>query len=304
MTPRAADTREESSGTWTRSDAIRGHFPTGPTGKVGVRCPWARRVPVSRRHLTAPARCAHPAPVPPPSYRLTVASALHLCECRPLVRYTTQIKDLLAAKLRFAYGRQRKEAAGVKLAGVCKNTLRQLWRLAWMQVFNEPAWRPSVPGSPKMWYWLNWLTGWAWTLVGLVLGAFIAPSLVHLVGLSNTPYQDYIDISVSVLAGFLVRFLGWCLYVFLVQSAVVVVAGWMGVATRPGVGYGALISAAALPLAGVGYALYRYLHWVGAGQERVTTAFVGGFLIKAIVTGAALKWVVTRLRGRNAPKPG
>jgi hypothetical protein len=55
----------------------------------------------------------------------------------------------------------------------------------------------------------------------------------------------------------------------------------------------------------VGYALYRYFTWVGAGQGHVTAAFVGALLfkvlliplIKGIVTGAAFKLLMRWLRG-------
>src|SRR5262249_45985998 len=54
---------------------------------------------------------------------------------------------------------------------------------------------------------------------------------------------------------------------------------------------------ASLPLIGVGYGLYRYFTWGGAGQGSVAIALVGGLLvktfaiplIKGIVTGALFR---------------
>jgi hypothetical protein len=127
---------------------------------------------------------------------------------------------------------------------------------------------------------------------------------VQLVGLSNTHYQDVIDIGVSVVSGFLVQLLGWVLLLPFVGSTaklgdilptllgIIVVLVAVGIAVLG-------------PLAAVGYGIYRYLTWVGPGQARVTTAFVGALLIKvfviplikAIVTGTALKLVIRWLRG-------
>ena len=215
---------------------------------------------------------------------------------------------------------------------------RRVWRMASMGLM-VPPWRlqdlrPSAGLPPpvgagrtrwagvSIWYladWLaEWLTGWAWALAGLVLGAFIAPSLMQLVGLANTGYQDAMDISVAVLLAFLTRFLGWCLYLFLVAPVVGFVTEWTGFVGTPGLlRYVALIIAAALPLGGVSYAVYRLLHWVGHGQEHVTIAVVGGFVVKAflipllvplckgLVTGASIttRWLIRVLRRTDAPKP-
>lgn len=65
-----------------------------------------------------------------------------------------------------------------------------------------------------------------------------------------------------------------------------------------------------VPFAGVGYGIYRYLTWAGAGQRTVTVSFVGGLLvktlaiplIKGIVTGAIFRWFTGWLRGGKGIK--
>ncbi len=170
--------------------------------------------------------------------------------------------------------------------------LKVMW--LWML---QPPWRHSGRGDERVSHWFIWLFGWAWALAGLVLGALSAPSHVQVAGLSDAPYQDALVIGVVALAGFLVQVLGWCLLalIFGVGKAV---------SLPKTLGWPVLLVVFVLPLAGVGYALYRYFTWVGAGQEVVTVAFVGGLLIKTfliplikgILSGAALKFLI-RVRG-------
>jgi hypothetical protein len=105
-------------------------------------------------------------------------------------------------------------------------------------------------------------------------------------------------IGVVALAGFLVQVLSWCL--------LALIFGVGKAASLPkALGWPVLLVVFVLPLAGVGYALYRYVTWVGTGQGVVTTAFLGGLLIKTflipfikgIVTGAGFKLFMRWLRG-------
>jgi hypothetical protein len=65
-----------------------------------------------------------------------------------------------------------------------------------------------------------------------------------------------------------------------------------------------------LPLAVVGYGIYRYFTWLSVSQHSITIAFVGALLvktfliplIKGIVTGALFKFFMRWLRG-DKPKP-
>jgi hypothetical protein len=152
----------------------------------------------------------------------------------------------------------------------------------WLEML-EPPWRRPGRESP-----LNgrfWVVGWTWAIAGLILGAFIAPSVLRRAGLANSNYADALNLAVAVLTGFLVQFLGWLFGFGVLGSLADYLEGvpdWVtNVLYLPFVGVFVL-----LPLAGVGYALYRYLTWVGPGQRSIIVAFVGGLLIKAFIIPA------------------
>ena len=184
---------------------------------------------------------------------------------------------------------------------VFRRNLKEAW--LWML---EPPWRHSGPAPWRRTHWLFWLVGTAWSLAGLVLGAVASPSLVRFAGLSVIPDQDALAIGVAVLAGFLLQSLVW----FVLVSALLVV---VLISDRCSLPYAVALAAgllvcctlAVLPFVGVGYALYRYVTWVGSGQGLATIALVGALLVKTlliplvkgIVTGALFKWFMTWLRG-------
>ena len=183
------------------------------------------------------------------------------------------------------------------------HNLQEAWR--WML---EPPWRHSGPAPWRRTHWLFWLVGTAWSLAGLVLGAVVAPSLAQATELSDTPNQDVFTIGVAVLAGFLSQALVWVVLV----SALLVVALISDRCSLPyafALASGLLVccTLAVLPFVGVGYALYRYVTWVGSGQGVVTIALVGGLLVKTLLiprikglaTGAASKFFMRWLRGGN-----
>src|SRR5262249_62430627 len=103
-----------------------------------------------------------------------------------------------------------------------------------------------------------------------------------------------------VFASFLVQLFGWWLWWLL---------SFLGRSLGEGAWWVLFSMVFAFPLAGVGFALYRYFTWVGAGQGVATTAFVGGLLVKTflipplqgIVTGAFIKWLI-RVLGGGKPK--
>lgn len=202
------------------------------------------------------------------------------------------------------------------------SSLKRFW--LWM---IDPPWRDNGRGNDLSYHWVFWLIGWAWAVVGLVGGALAAPSLVQLAGLGNLPYQDELVIGIAVVTGFLVQLLGWCcvalitaslvrffprLAVGMIRYDVMNQTAWMPsrVFARRRIVYYAVL--ALLPLAGVGYALYRYLTWVGEGQQAFTIAFVGALLVKAflipfvkgIITGAIFKYFVNWLRGNRVKARG
>lgn len=192
-------------------------------------------------------------------------------------------------------------------------------RDAWLYMF-EPPWRSASNDREKrIGHWVLWLWIWSTPLSGLVLGALVAPSLVQIVGLANTPYTDWLVIAIAVLAGFLVQLLSFVL--ILSRLSVVDKANRLAAGTRFGrSNVGVTINiitilatsliALLLPLAGVSYGIYRYLTWEGAGQREATIAFIGGLLIKTfvipfikgIVTGTLFRWIMKWLRGGKDTK--
>jgi hypothetical protein len=172
---------------------------------------------------------------------------------------------------------------------------------AWLEML-EPPWRR--PGRDNPLTWRFWVVGWTWAIAGLILGAFIAPTVLQRAGLASSDYQDVFNLAVAVLTGFLVQFLGWVFAFGVLAPLADYLEGlpdWVSdVLYFPFVAVFAL-----LPLVGVGYGIYRYLTWVGAGQRSIAVAFVGGLLVKAlliplikgIMTGALFRWFMRWLRG-------
>lgn len=138
--------------------------------------------------------------------------------------------------------------------------------------------------------WLAWIAGWVWSLSGLLLGAFIAPSLMQRIGLARSPYQDYTTIAIAVVVGLLIQLLAWL---------VMLLADWTarGISTpmplhRLLVFTPISILLMCWPVAAVGYALYRYLTWIGPDQRAITIAFVGGLFVKVLII-PGIKTVLT-----------
>lgn len=189
------------------------------------------------------------------------------------------------------------ESLGSVLLGVLKDV--------WLSMYELP-WHHSGDDESRGTHWFIWVVGWAWTLAGLVAGAFIAPTLIRLAGLAHTRYQDWFVIGIAILAGLVVQLVGWFSTGLVMLFVIQVVANDGDISDKA---FSVMIAVAViLPFGGVGYGIYRYLTWVGSGQRHVTIAFVGGFavkmvvipLIKTIVTGTATGWFVRWLRGEKA----
>lgn len=168
--------------------------------------------------------------------------------------------------------------------------------------------------------------GWAWSLAGLILGALIAPQFVHSVRVFNGPYQDASIIATAILAGFLAQLIGWCVALCLLAAGKEMTFRLLytpNVDRVVGISFTNRLSmviewlffpmaSALLPLVGVGYGIFRYFTYVGAGQHYITVAFVGSLLIKTLlipfvkglVTGAIFRWFIRWLRGDKAKPKG
>lgn len=170
-------------------------------------------------------------------------------------------------------------------------------------------------------HWFMWLIGWLWTLAGLFLGALIAPSLLRLVGLADTPYQNWLVVAVAVVAGFLVQFIGWLMIVPLLVIIMIfwavagVAALWFTVLFRDvtndisadnpsGIPVSRKVTqtnsylltmrnlsaviAFAVPLIGVTVAIYLYLSHIVMGQRLVIIGAALLVLIKTFVIPATI----------------
>lgn len=176
------------------------------------------------------------------------------------------------------------------------------WFMGWfmgylktdMLLMLEPPWRPAPEGKRTDWF--EWLSSWSWAIAGLVLGAFIAPPLVRYLGFANSRLQDQIDIGIAVLMGVLVQLVGWSL--LLAGLIWVRRLNRLPTVLKPVLYFALSILVQFAPLVGVGYGIYRYLVWVGAGQRSVTIAFIGGLLVKAFVIPAV--WGAIKSRAFQA----
>lgn len=221
------------------------------------------------------------------------------------------------------------------------STITSSFKMYWLCML-EPPWQHTGPNDDRAAHWVFWLIGWGWAIAGLALGALVGSSVVRIPELAGIPYQDPLLIGVCVLAGFLVQSLGWCMVcllsamlrtvldIFAVVAMFAPLAGLFGAAkarrdAERDVKHMEFAAKVALnvfpvlfglviliPFAGVAYGIYRYIAWVGADHRSVTLAFAGGLavktllipFIKSIVSGAALKWVISKLRGDKTKAKG
>lgn len=202
-----------------------------------------------------------------------------------------------------------------------KETLIRQMKNSWLSMF-EPPWRLWQPATTveelEGCGFGGWLLGWAWALAGLVGGAFFAPLLVQWAGLSHTSYQDWLVIGIAVLASVVTQVLSMSLLLLVAVGLALFIDATTTVLVMHDFLESVAISSMAvmffiaslLPIAAVGYGIYRYLSWVGAGQRTVTIAFVGALLIKTfaiplikgIATGALFRWLMKWLRGGKDTK--
>ncbi|HEX6799394.1 MAG TPA: hypothetical protein VF116_16925 [Ktedonobacterales bacterium] len=202
--------------------------------------------------------------------------------------------------------------------GTVKRNWPQLLRLplALLELpLRDP--RPAYPGRYQQAYrWPGWILRWGWPVAALMLGAFIAPLSLELVGLANLSYSGVLEIAVALLVAILAQSADW-LFAVLVFHVIRPMleridersAGWwVNWLVGPVVALGFALPPLILPFVGVCYGIYRYVTWVGPGQHGVTVAFVGGLvvmmlvvpLVRRIVTSSLLKFIISRLRGDKA----
>jgi hypothetical protein len=79
----------------------------------------------------------------------------------------------------------------------------------WEFMCTFPWPRPKITSGSRPLHVASWIVGWVWAIAGVFLGAFVAPSLIEYWELADTPYQDYVIVAVSALAGFAAQLAGW-----------------------------------------------------------------------------------------------
>jgi hypothetical protein len=78
-------------------------------------------------------------------------------------------------------------------------------RALWLAMLTPP-WHPLKGYSP-FGHVSSWLFGWLASILGLILGAFIATPIVTRLNLANTPFQDWVIYGIVVLSAFVVQLL-------------------------------------------------------------------------------------------------
>jgi hypothetical protein len=174
------------------------------------------------------------------------------------------------------------------------------WEYTWL-VLLDPPWRRNRS-------WKEWLKNYAFALLGLVLGALAAPSLVHVTGLAGTAYQDALVVAVAVVSSLGVHLVGWRPDNLLMVLSIWIILAFRAASSEPPHWLG--VSIVYLPdlvemavvFAAIGYGVSRYVTWVSPGQREVTIAFVGGLRIKMVFTPLIRAW--SRARRSNSSGGG
>jgi hypothetical protein len=191
----------------------------------------------------------------------------------------------------------------------------------WARMFTPP-WRalrevtlrrsrPHRFGRPAL-----WTLGWGWSLVGLTLGAFLAPALLNSWGLApNSLAHALAGAGVAALMGYVVQVCSFGVLLLFLQirglradpdPALEDVVGFFAFADILENLYSDTpqVVASAVLLVGEGGALWWYLTTQGTHQGVVATYVLGGFLIKGVILGVFVNRGVRWLRGERARPRG
>lgn len=193
-------------------------------------------------------------------------------------------------------------------------------RRRWIDLLASP-WRFSGDADDNPTGQASWLLGWAWTLAGATLGAFVGQYLVLQWGVPSTVIvrgitaQLALMFAVATIVGFVVQVLGFTLlYLALTWMRVREAKARKSCRTRMRfclvgclVGVPVLSLIALLPFAAVGYTLYLFWNWAGPGKSQVIAASVGAVfvtvvlipVVQSIVTGVAVRWLIRVLSGEK-----
>jgi hypothetical protein len=146
------------------------------------------------------------------------------------------------------------------------------WQYSWRR-WRDLPWLPWRRFHARD----EWPLNVAFALLGLVLGALAAPSLVQVTRGAGTAYQDALVVAVALVSSLCVFLVGYHL-----AFVMVLLSAWISQRI-----WGAYVT---LVVAAIGYGVYRYVAWVGPGQREVSVAFVGGLLIKVFLIPLIRAW--------------
>jgi hypothetical protein len=191
----------------------------------------------------------------------------------------------------------------------------------WARVFTPP-WRAlRHVGPPRFKYWRArrtrlssraalWALGWGWSLVGIILGAFLAPALLNQWGAAQSDLaRDVASCGVAALMGYVVQTLSFGLLLLFVAIWGLRpepllegggVSSWVSIADeleymttdRP------QVIASSVILVGESAALWWYVTTQVTLQGAVATYVLGGLIIK-VVSGLLVTRVFWWLRGET-----
>lgn len=191
----------------------------------------------------------------------------------------------------------------------------------WSRMFTPPWRRLRYVGPPRFKYRrarrtrpsgraVLWALGWGWSLVGLILGAFLAPTLLDQWGAAQNDLVRLVaSCGVAALMGYAVQTLSFgVLYLFVViwglRGEPLLVAGgvssWVSVADeleymttdRP------QVIASSVVLVCESAALWWYLAAQAVPEEPLVAYLLGGLIIK-VASGFFVTRVYWRLSGKT-----
>jgi hypothetical protein len=149
------------------------------------------------------------------------------------------------------------------------------------------------------------MLGWSWSILGLILGAFIAPSLLAHWRLLNSAYQDWAIYAIAALSAFTVQLISFGVYIiltYIVAFPIYILMPIKAILNRPGqVALSLAFMVAALAfLAGESYALWWFITTHGTHQGltgvHVLGAFIATRVFKTVIIGSIGRWLWKRFK--------
>jgi hypothetical protein len=185
-------------------------------------------------------------------------------------------------------------------------------RVFWADMFTPP-WK-DVENESKFMQLLLWSFGWIWSIMGLILGAFIVTPILTRFGLMNTPYAGWLTYGVVALSGLVIQLISYGIWslLFLFISIVPIVVSLGKVfppEDYPSYSWNIITPGVALlTLGGESYVIYRFIQTQNLAQGTATAYALGGLVVKALIfpaikgffVGIVTKRIFAWLRGEDS----